>query len=142
MISKLACSYKEFSRRVELPLVRLSSFSALLEAQLQSPVTFTALANDIHFTEHSGSRLLCFLCEAETDLHELFERASLASSSHQDSTQAPSFAQAAHMVEAAQTAMHNTGCPRSRDASVAQANNHAGMLYSSSNRMTLYSLLR
>ena len=125
---------KEFFWRVELPLVRLSLFSALLETQLPPPLIFTALANGIYFTDHSGSRLLCCLCEAETDLHELFARESLASSSLQASTQAPSFVQVAHMLEAAQTAMHKTGCPGFRETSAIQGDtsSRAGMLYSSS----------
>ena len=118
---------EEFFSRYELSLVRLSSFAPLAKNQIPRLV-ITALANGIYFTERSGARLLCCLCETAIDLHELFARASLASSSLASSAHVTSFLQAASLLEAEQTALHRAGCPGFRETSAAQADNRTGML--------------
>ena len=129
-LDRKAGMFKEkFFSRYELPMVRLYSFFPIVKNRLAPPLLITALENGIYFSEISGARLLCCLCEAATDLHELLARASLASSSLASSAQVTSILQAASLLEAEQTALHRAGCPGFRETSAAQADNRAGMLH-------------
>ena len=121
---------EQFFLRYELPLVRLSSFAPLVKNQFP-PLVIIALANKIYFTERSGARLLCCLCETATDLHELLARSSLATSLLASSATLTSFLQGASLLEAEQTVLHRAGCPGFRETFAAQADNLAGMLHSS-----------
>ena len=118
----------EYFSRYEIPLVRLSSLYALVRSQLLPQLVLSAIANDTYFSDITGARLLCCLCERATDLRELHVSVSLLLHPPTVPLRFSSPSHAFSLVEAAQALLHRPGCPACLHVSANRSNNIVGML--------------
>lgn len=107
--------------RYELPLIRIASFETLAKASPPLQLVLISLANGLYFSDPQCGRLLCCVCEGDSDLRALLARVHLLYISSADTALSSSggtalslpalMAQVSALLRDAHGSLHRDGCP-------------------------------